>query len=479
MKSVWMNEKQKEYQRLNQNIECEILIVGAGLSGLLCAYQLQDKYEKIVIIESDFIASGASGRNTGKVTSLHGTNFHQILKKHGKEKACVYFEENAKAIHEYKKIIEKYQIECDWKEKTSLVGCKSQVGLQEIEKEIEAYKRCEIPFEKVENESCLKGIRFHHQASFNPYKFAMHLAAHLKVEIFEKTPMMSIKNHVVTSGMFQIKYQHCILATQVMPFQFKPFYALTQPKQVFLAALTPSTKRNEMLWMKDEISKTKNDYEDFMLIGGYEHKLSEDSNLTWQKFKRDLVLEYPQNHVECTWSSQDYETVDYLPIVDAFEDFIAITGFNAWGNTNALVASKIVLDILNHHETPIRKLFSINRWSLYLNTKIMKENIQVAQSFMESKMETSMMNIPNDKKALSIQMDGHPYGIYRESDTLYIVDILCTHLGCTLKFNEHDCCWDCPCHGSRFSIHGEIIKGPAIEKIYACEIKLNDLKKKK
>lgn len=123
------------------------------------------------------------------------------------------------------------------------------------------------------------------------------------------------------------------------------------------------------------------------------------------------------------------------------------------------------------------KLFSINRWSLYLNTKIIKENIQVVQSLIESKMETSMMDIPNEKKALSIQMDGHPYGIYRESDTLYIVDTLCTHLGCTLKFNEHDCCWDCPCHGSRFSIRGEIIKGPAIEEIYACEIKLNNLKK--
>ena len=98
-----------------------------------------------------------------------------------------------------------------------------------------------------------------------------------------------------------------------------------------------------------------------MLVGGYDHALSDDSNFKWQSFKRDLVLEYPNYRILSTWSSQDYQVTDYLPIIDRCDDFIVITGFNKWGNTNAYVASLTVKDILEEKVTERRELFSLKR----------------------------------------------------------------------------------------------------------------------
>ncbi len=54
------------------------------------------------------------------------------------------------------------------------------------------------------------------------------------------------------------------------------------------------------------------------------------------------------------------------------------------------------------------------------------------------------------------------FGGYRdENDIFHIVDTTCTHLGCELKWNPLEKSWDCPCHGSRFGIDGDILEGPA------------------
>jgi Rieske Fe-S protein len=57
-------------------------------------------------------------------------------------------------------------------------------------------------------------------------------------------------------------------------------------------------------------------------------------------------------------------------------------------------------------------------------------------------------------------------GVYRDEDgVLHGVSLRCTHLGCLLHFNDADRSWDCPCHGSRFGIDGEVLAGPAVHPL--------------
>lgn len=477
MKSEWMQEKRTAFPKLNKDIECDCCIVGGGLTGLFCAYQLQNEYARIVLIESNTIGSGASGRNTGKVSSQHGLTLQNILEKHGKQVVQLVVEKNQEAIGTIKKIIDEYKINCQWEEVSSVIGCISVDQTKKVANEIKAYDELGLAYEIVQEgevEGIRYGARFLNQAKMDPYAFATQLAQKLTIQIFEHTPMTRMEDSFLWAGPYKINYKKCILATQVLPFQKRLFYTVTQPNQSFLAALCPSDHQKEYVYIDEQVPKTKNSMEEFSVVGGYDHLLSEDCDAIWQKFKRDLVLENPNKRILSTWSSQDYESFDGLPLVGESGEYLVATAYNKWGNTWSYVASCVIRDLLLQKENPLIAILSPSRFSLVWNTKFITENFGVAQQMIQSKLKVKNQNLPMNQEGVIVEIDGHSYGCYRDEETLHFVDAICSHLGCTLKFNNEEKTWDCPCHGSRFNVIGEIIKGPTSVKLKHWEVSLNE-----
>ena len=58
-----------------------------------------------------------------------------------------------------------------------------------------------------------------------------------------------------------------------------------------------------------------------------------------------------------------------------------------------------------------------------------------------------------------------------EQGELHALHPICTHLKCEVKFNQAEQTWDCPCHGARYAIDGDVITAPANQALELVSIK--------
>src|SRR5918992_1207769 len=65
-----------------------------------------------------------------------------------------------------------------------------------------------------------------------------------------------------------------------------------------------------------------------------------------------------------------------------------------------------------------------------------------------------------------VAVDGRQVAFYRDAEgRTYQLSPRCTHMGCTVDWNDPAQTWDCPCHGSRFAFDGSVVHGPAKEPL--------------
>jgi Rieske Fe-S protein len=68
---------------------------------------------------------------------------------------------------------------------------------------------------------------------------------------------------------------------------------------------------------------------------------------------------------------------------------------------------------------------------------------------------------------------GDQTAVYRDPQgEVHAVSARCTYLGCIVSWNPAETSWDCPCHGLRFSVDGEVLQGPAVPDLEKKELDL-------
>ncbi len=60
-----------------------------------------------------------------------------------------------------------------------------------------------------------------------------------------------------------------------------------------------------------------------------------------------------------------------------------------------------------------------------------------------------------------VQENGRPLAVYNDQGTIKKMSAICPHKGCGVEWHTGEKDWYCPCHGSRFSPTGKLLKGPA------------------
>ena len=179
-KSYWHYTAEGIKRPTNQAVELkdrkfDVLIIGAGITGLTTAYLLKDRNLKIGIIEASEIGYGVTGYTTAKITLQHDLFYDYLINNFSLNEAKQYKRANEEGIKVIKKIIQDNNIQCDYKEQDAFVYAASEDEVKDLKKEFEAYKKLNIDgfyTETVPLPNKVYGaIGVRNQGQFNPLKY--------------------------------------------------------------------------------------------------------------------------------------------------------------------------------------------------------------------------------------------------------------------------------------------------------------------
>ena len=498
MGSLWIEntKNSQQFPKLENDIETEVCVIGAGLFGLTTAYYLAKNNIPVTVVEAENeIGIKTSGNTTGKITSQHGLFYDHLIKDYGDKFAQKYLDANERAIKEIKKIIDESNIECDFSWQDNYVYTTTQDEVQQIKDEVKAVKSLGLNAEfvtKTDLPFTIQGaIKFPNQAQFDSRKYMLGLATAIinrNGNIYTGTRVGNIEKgmneYLVTTNNANIVAKKVVIATHY-PFISVPGFHFLKMYQSTSYGLAVDTKTDLFEGMyinvKDPIYSFRTamyNGKKVLVVVGADHKTGEtiENDNNYAILEKKVKELYTQSEILFRWNTEDCIGLDKIAYIGEFSiimpDVYVGTGFKKWGITTSNVAANIVADKIMGKENKYEEIFNSKRLKPIKNRWEMKNMLkQTVTSIALEKLQIpdgSIDEIQNDNGGI-ININGTNVGIYKDtSGNIYAIKPVCSHLGCELTWNNLDKTWDCPCHGSRFDYMGNNIYNPAnkpLEKI--------------
>ncbi len=430
MHSLWSETVTlPSFEPLNKNVKTDVLIIGGGITGILCAHYLQEAGIHYILVEADTILSGITKNTTAKITSQHGLISHKIAKKYGMDAAGLYLRANEASLAEYRKLAK--EIPCDFSEETNYVY--SMSDRKKLEQELETLQRLRFPAALAENLplpfATAGAVSFPDQAKFHPLKFLAELAKPL--HIYEHTKVRELIDTIALTNHGRIIADKVIVTTH-FPFLNKhgSYFLKLYQHRSYVLGLAHAGKLSGMYVDESDTGISFRTAQDMLLLGGGGHRTGKQGG-NWTELRETAHRYYPDSQEIYHWATQDCISLDGIPYIGQYSkhtpNLYVATGFNKWGMTSAMAAALLLRDLILNKQNPYTALFSPSRTILH------------PQLLFNGFEATVNLLTPTKKR--------------------------CPHLGCALKWNKAEHTWDCPCHGSRFTKDGELIDNPATDDI--------------
>ena len=424
--SLWAETaKLPSFPSLEQDLKTDILIVGGGMAGLLCACALNRACVDYALIEADRICGGVTRNTTAKITSQHGLIYDKLIGEYDVETARLYYEANQAAISSFRRLAADYP--CQMETKPAFVHTTGST--EKLEKELQALERIgskagyrdslPLPF------AVTGAIEFEDQAQFHPLLLAAGIAAGLN--IYEHTPARGFEGNTVYTDKVRIEAKKILIATH-FPIINKHggyFLKLFQDRS-YVLALENAPDPAGMFIGAEGYGPSIRSSGDLLLFGGGAHPTGKKGG-GYAELEALARSCYPGARIKYRWAAQDCMSLDGIPYIGRYgkntPELYVATGFNKWGMTSSMVSAMILSDLLLERENPYAKVFSPQRSSMHPQLLV--------------------------------------NAFHAAANLLTPTRPRCPHMGCALKWNEEEQSWDCPCHGSRFTAEGELLDGPA------------------
>lgn len=479
------------------NKEFDILIIGAGITGLTTAYLLKDLGLNIGIIEATSAGYGVTGFTTAKITIQHDLFYDNLINNFSFEEAKQYLKANEEGVKLIKKIIVENNIQCDYKDQDAYVYAYSIDEVDDLKKELKAYEKLGINGFYTDTvplpNKAYGAIGVKNQGQFNPLKYLYSLYNILSttnIVIYENVRALDINphdDHVDVKTEKGTIHAGKVIAASHYPFDNSfglYFLRLYQEKSYVIAARTKEQPFGGMyINIKDPIYSMRyhfSDNENLLILAGGNHRSGEkdDESECYNELERFLNSNFKNPEIVSKWSTQDCMTYDKIPYIGRYSDSIdnlyVATGFKKWGMSHSAASALILRNKILCIEDDYSGIFNPSRFTPVQSAKEFVSSVKsIALGFLNrlaGDLEEFSAVKPGEGKI--VDYDGKKVGVYKnEAGEYYCINPVCSHLKCALSFNEAEKTWDCPCHGSRYDINGHILEGPAVLPIDKIRIK--------
>ena len=425
METFWTNTaKLPSFPSMTHDVRADVLVIGGGLTGLLCAYHLKRAGLDVVVAEADTIGSGVTGRTTAKITTQHGACYHTIAARYGMGTARHYYEANREALEAYR------DIEGDFDLKSSDGFLFSRLRREVLETEYNTLRAIGAGAEWAEDVELpfpvAGALRIPHQAQMHPLKLLACLTEGLT--IYEHTRVREIRGSIATTDNGTTITAKSIIVATHFPFlnRHGAYFLKLYQHRSYVAVVDQAPPIEGMYWEASNSGLTLRQCGDQLLIVGGGHRTGKPG-LGWKAAEQLVRHYYPGAEITARFSTQDCMSLDGIPYIGRYAkhtpQLYVATGFNGWGMTSAMTAALLLTGELIGKPKPWASVFAPDRpiW-----------HRQLATNAGETLKTMVTPTVPR-----------------------------CPHLGCALKWNAAERSWDCPCHGSRFSENGKLRNGPA------------------
>jgi glycine/D-amino acid oxidase-like deaminating enzyme/nitrite reductase/ring-hydroxylating ferredoxin subunit len=495
------------FPALERDLTADVCVVGAGMAGISTAYHLAREGKKVVVVDDGPIGGGETGRTTAHLTWAMDDRIYTLQSVHGERNARLIVESHAAAVNRIEELVKLEQIDCDFMRIDGYLMPNEPGDRDSLVKELEAAHRAGLsdvtmveraPIATFESGSSL---RFPNQGQFHPLRYLNALADAVVNkfggEIYCDSHVDKVEGGsscvVTLANGKKISADAVCVCTNASISDYVRTHAKMAPYRTYVVAFAiPRGSVDPALFWDDadpyhyvRVQSLKADQSergptkgeilwDVLIVGGEDHKTAhgDDGVERWNRLEQWTRARWPNvRDVLYRWSGQVMEPNDYLAFIgrnpDGTENVYMASGDSGQGMTHGTIAGIVLTDLILGRDNPWIELYDPRRVSLKPSAvkEFAKENLDVAVQMARGYLapdQVSLDDIPPGEGRI-VRRGAHKIAVYRDpSGQLVEKSAACTHLKCTVEWNSVEKSWDCPCHGSRFDPHGNVLNGPAI-----------------
>jgi glycine/D-amino acid oxidase-like deaminating enzyme/nitrite reductase/ring-hydroxylating ferredoxin subunit len=503
--ALWTNtEESPSFAGLTHDLNTQVCVVGAGISGLTTAYLLLREGKRVCLLEDFEVGSGQSGRTTAQFVTALDERYIEIEKFHGVRGAEIAADSHSAAIQKVKSIIEQEMIDCEMQFLDGYLFGVGDARPDVLKQELKACHRAGLldvemletsPVPRIFDGACL---RYPQQMQLHPVKYMNALAKIIEEmggRIFTHTRAVEIvggkQAYVKTQSGHTVNCEAIVVATNSPVNDLFAIHTKQAPYRTYVVGLkVPSGLVPQGLYwdMEDPFHYVRlengprdadpmlQDFEnDILIVGGEDHKTGQETNpeahftrlVAWAREK------FPQTtDVVYQWSGQVMKSIDGMAFLGHKpldrDNVYVITGDSGNGMTHGTIGAMLITDQIMKRPNAWETLYQPGRISLRASGRFLSENVNVAAQYIDwftPKAEADYHNLPKGE-GFVIRDGLKMVAAYKDEDgNINMMSAVCPHLAGIVRWNGVEKSWDCPCHGSRFDCHGKAIEGPAFQDL--------------